>query len=60
MVKAQKYIISRRFDGFPKPGDLELVEEELPPLKDGGKNKLYGISMIISLFILPNFILISL
>lgn len=37
MVKAKKYVIRKPFDGFPKPDDLELVEEELPALKDGGK-----------------------
>jgi len=35
MVKASKYIFARKFDGFPKSGDIKLVEEELPPLKDG-------------------------
>lgn len=37
MVKAKKYVLSKQFDGFPKKGDLTIVEEELPPLKDGGK-----------------------
>ncbi|XP_060517222.1 prostaglandin reductase 1-like [Cylas formicarius] len=35
MVKAKKYILHKRFVGEPKPSDLKLVEEELPPLKDG-------------------------
>lgn len=37
MVKAKKYILKSHFNGFPKATDLELVEEELPELKDGGK-----------------------
>ncbi|XP_060535060.1 prostaglandin reductase 1-like isoform X2 [Cylas formicarius] len=35
MVKSKVFIFRKHFDGLPKPGDLELVEEELPPLKDG-------------------------
>lgn len=35
MVKAKVWKYERRFDGFPKEGDLKLVEEELPPIKDG-------------------------
>lgn len=37
MVKAQKFIYARRFEGEPKPSDFDLQEEELPPVKDGGK-----------------------
>lgn len=36
MVKARKYVLARPFDGWPKKEDLQIVEEELPPLKDGG------------------------
>jgi len=35
MVKASKYVFANKFDGFPKSSDIKLVEEELPPLKDG-------------------------
>ncbi len=35
-VKRRKYVIKSYFDGLPKREDLELVEETLPPLKDGG------------------------
>ncbi|XP_066139233.1 prostaglandin reductase 1-like [Euwallacea fornicatus] len=35
MVKAKVYIYTNPFDGFPKTGDLTIVEEELRPLKDG-------------------------
>ncbi|KAL1509777.1 hypothetical protein ABEB36_004462 [Hypothenemus hampei] len=35
MVKAKRFILVKRFVGFPKPTDLKLVEEELPPIKDG-------------------------
>lgn len=37
MVIARKYIIVKHFDGEPKETDLKLVEEELPPIEDGGK-----------------------
>ncbi|XP_046742909.1 prostaglandin reductase 1-like [Diprion similis] len=35
MVIAKKYVIGKYFQGEPKRSDLPLVEEELPPLKDG-------------------------
>lgn len=37
MVKAQKFIYNKRFVGEPKLTDFTLEEEELPALKDGGK-----------------------
>lgn len=48
MVKAKKYIFEKQFDGFPKTTDLKLVEEELPPIKDGGKKILSFIFPLIS------------
>lgn len=38
MLKAKKFIMQKHFDGFPKPDDVKLVEEELPPLKEGGED----------------------
>ncbi|XP_056636317.1 prostaglandin reductase 1-like [Diorhabda sublineata] len=35
MVRAKIYILDRHFDGWPKDGDLKLIEEDLPPLKNG-------------------------
>lgn len=35
MVKSRSFIYKKHFDGFPKETDLELVEEDLPPIKDG-------------------------
>ncbi|RZB38986.1 prostaglandin reductase 1 [Asbolus verrucosus] len=35
MVKARKYVFQKQFEGLPKETDLKLVEEELPPIKDG-------------------------
>ena len=35
-TKARKYILRSHFSGSPKREDLEIVEETLPPLKDGG------------------------
>ena len=37
MVKARKYVLRSHFSGLPKREDLEIVEEELPALKDGGQ-----------------------
>ena len=39
MVKAKRWILRKSFQGLPKREDLEIVEEELPPLKDGGYMK---------------------
>ena len=38
MVKCRKWVLRSHFSGLPKKEDLEIVEEELPPLKDGGIN----------------------
>ena len=35
-VKCRKYVLKSYFSGFPKKECLELVEETLPALKDGG------------------------
>ena len=35
-MKGKKYIYAHKFEGLPKLTDLQLVEEELPPVKDGG------------------------
>lgn len=35
MVKARKYVVKKYFDGVPKRDDFEIVEHELPSLKDG-------------------------
>jgi len=35
MVKTKKFILAKRFVGQPKADDFTLVEEELPPLKEG-------------------------
>lgn len=37
MVKARKYVLVKYFTEKPQPTDLKLVEEELPPLKNGGR-----------------------
>ncbi|XP_064386880.1 prostaglandin reductase 1-like [Halichondria panicea] len=34
-VKCRKWVLKSHFSGMPKREDLDLVEEELPPLKDG-------------------------
>lgn len=35
MVKAKKFILAKPFDGVPTLDNFELVEEDLPPLKNG-------------------------
>lgn len=37
MVKCKRWIVVKHFEGEPKISDLRLVEEELPPIQDGGK-----------------------
>ena len=32
----RKYVLRSHFSGLPKRDDLEIVEEVLPPIKDGG------------------------
>ncbi|XP_049869300.1 prostaglandin reductase 1-like [Pectinophora gossypiella] len=34
MVKQRKYVVKKPFQGLPKKSDFEIVETELPPLKD--------------------------
>ena len=36
-MKARKWVVRSHFVGQPKREDLEIVEEELPPIKDGGQ-----------------------
>ena len=35
-MKARKWVLVKHFDGEPKDENLELVEEELPDLKENG------------------------
>ncbi|XP_015179974.1 PREDICTED: prostaglandin reductase 1-like [Polistes dominula] len=35
MIKAKKFVIAKHFEGEPKPSDLKLTEENLPPITDG-------------------------
>ncbi len=34
---ARKWVLKSHFSGLPKREDLEIVEEKLPPIKDGGR-----------------------
>lgn len=36
MVKAQKFVYAKKFEGEPEPSDFQLVDEELPALQPGG------------------------
>lgn len=36
MVKTKKFILENHFVGEPKESDFQLVEEDLPALKDRG------------------------
>ena len=33
----RKWVVKQVFQGMPKKEDFEIIEEQLPPLKDGGK-----------------------
>ena len=35
MEVGKRYVLKRLFDGMPKKDDFELIEEKLPPLKNG-------------------------
>uniref|UniRef100_A0A1Y1MGI5 Prostaglandin reductase 1 n=3 Tax=Photinus pyralis TaxID=7054 RepID=A0A1Y1MGI5_PHOPY len=35
MVTAKKFILKKKFSGAASPSNVEIVEEELPPIKDG-------------------------
>lgn len=35
-IIANKYVLTKYFQGEPKKSDFKIVEEELPELKDGG------------------------
>ena len=41
-MKGKKYIYAHKFHKLPTVSDLELVEEELPALNDGGMLYLKG------------------
>lgn len=36
MVRAKQFVYSKPFQGMPTDENFKLVEEDLPPLKDGG------------------------
>lgn len=36
-ITAQKYVLTKYFQGEPKNSDFKIVEEKIPDLKDGGK-----------------------
>ena len=44
MVVAKKYVLIKAFDGFPSNENIELQEENLAPLKDGGTDDIFRIS----------------
>lgn len=46
MVKAKKFLYVKRFDGEPKNSDFQLVDEDLPDIKDGGNNNYIGSTQI--------------
>lgn len=51
MIKARKFIVLKHFKGKPQKSDLQLIEEELPSLQNGGKNLLYNIYHCFILYI---------
>lgn len=38
MMKAKVFIYVHPFEGMPTEENFRLIEEHLPPLKDGGKS----------------------
>ena len=36
-AKTRKYVLRSHFSGFPQRDALEIIEEDLPPIKDGGE-----------------------
>lgn len=38
MVKTRRFIVAKHFQKNPEPSDLQLIEEELPSLHNGGKD----------------------
>lgn len=47
-MKGRKWKLAQHFHGFPKETDMELVEEELPELKVGGRptKDLFAVGLI--------------
>ena len=39
-IKSRKWTLKAHFSGLPKREDLEIVEEQVPELKDGGTKKI--------------------
>jgi len=35
-MKAHKWILAKHFHGLPKDSDLEMIEVDLPEVKEGG------------------------
>ena len=36
-MSTRKWVVKNAFQGMPKREDFEIIEEQLPPLGDGGK-----------------------
>lgn len=49
-ITRRKWILKSHFDGLPKREDVELVEEELPTLQEGGTVKLKQCVLIMRYF----------
>ena len=54
MAKARKYVLRSYFSGLPKRDDVEIVEEELPALQDGGQGTKPCFAAVDLLIILIN------
>jgi len=44
-MKAKKWVLVKHFHGEPQDDNLELVEEELPELKQNGFNSTYKFNL---------------
>jgi hypothetical protein len=48
MVKTKKFILAKHFVGEPKESDLQLIEDDLPALKDRGNFSVECALMVLS------------
>lgn len=56
MVKSRIWVMAKKFQGAPKLSDFAIKEQELPPLKDGGRCLfLYKLRMYQLILINRNF-----
>lgn len=55
-IKARKWLNKKPFQGLPKKDDFEIVEEELPAMKDGGSQDMQNMMPYFMIIIFTEFI----